>query len=128
MSYNTLVENLFFHPQHNGVLDVSQPFTLCTHQGVDNTAVFDLYLACNPQGKIERARFKAVGNPYLLASLEWICRETQDSWLKNHLLFDHKLLIKKLEIPRNRYAAALLAEKGYYEAIAKMNQLLEEKL
>lgn len=128
MSYNPLVEELFFHPKHNGVLDVNQPLTISVRQGITGSAMLDLYLACNQQGKIERACFKAIGSPFLLASLEWICRESQGSMLKHHLLLDHKQLIKKLEIPKNRYASALFAEKGYYSAIEKMNQLFEEKL
>src|SRR4051794_35519775 len=100
MMYNDLVEHCFFEPQHLGILSPSQ--ALCVNCRVGEAGrgdFFDLYLLCDNQGLILKARFKAYGNPYLIAGVEWLCRQLEGSTINEHPRIEYRLMVQKLAIP-----------------------------
>jgi|GEM_PF-1729807 len=123
MNYNEVVESCFFEPHHVGVLDCTQAFTVCGKAGTQEQ--YDLYLQCDETGKIIDSAFKAYGNPYLVAGVEWICRQLKGSNINQHPYLDYKMLVQELAIPKNYYPIALLMEKGYKNTIALMKKKFE---
>lgn len=127
MDYNKILEDVFFELKHVGVLDCSYPLTVCGRKGNNRSAFFDLYLSCNQDGVIRGACYKVYGNPYLIVSLEWICRQMENKDLKQALSLDHKQLITQLEIPARYYPLAILAVDGACQLVEQLKQLFEEK-
>ncbi|MFC3907869.1 iron-sulfur cluster assembly scaffold protein [Legionella dresdenensis] len=127
MNYNKIVESCFFQPKHIGVLDLSLPFTVTVRAGdPEHGEFFDLYWQSNEAGQIVRTCFKAYGNPYLIAALEWVCRHCEQTSLTGHPSLDYRLLVEKLEIPAQLYAIALKVEKSYKDIVNLMNSRLEK--
>ncbi|HHF7349021.1 TPA: iron-sulfur cluster assembly scaffold protein [Legionella feeleii] len=125
MMYNELVESCFFSPTHVGVLDQLQPLCAHYHGGEAGRGdVFDFYLCCDAQGRILKARFKAYGNPYLIAAAEWLCRQLEGTLLETHPRYDHAWLAQELELPKVRYHVALQIEDGYKEIVRIMKAKL----
>ena len=126
MMYNEVVESCFFAPQHVGILDLSQPLTAHFRGGeVGRGDVFDVYLLSNKQGLIIKARFKAYGNPYLIAAAEWLCRQLEGSFVYEHPRFKYTELVQELAIPKTRYPVALQIEDGYRELVTKLETALK---
>lgn len=126
MMYNELVESCFFAPNHVGTLDLSQPLTAHYRGGeVGQGDVFDFYLRCDEQGLILKARFKAYGNPYLVAAAEWFCQQLEDSLIDEHPRFNYSWLVQELAIPKNRYPVALQIEDGYRTLVMMMKKKLK---
>lgn len=125
MIYNKLVESCFFMPKHVGVLDLTQKLCAYYRGGMPGRGdVFDFYLLCNEEGLILKARFKAYGNPYLIAAAEWLCQQLEGSSIKEHPRYDYAYLLNELDIPKLRYPVALQIEDGYRELV----QIMKEKL
>jgi nitrogen fixation NifU-like protein len=113
--YNDNVQDCFFNPVHVGELDLRSPDVVSLHReqlGKQNSV--SLFVKCSASGEILKASFKCNGNPYMIAALEWICRQSEGKQLKSISEFDHDKLIKYLEIPNNHYPVAI-----YIEAICK---------
>lgn len=125
MMYNELVESCFFAPNHIGTLDLSQPLSVHYRGGeAGRGEVFDIYLLCDRQGLVLKARFKAYGNPYLIAAAEWLCRQLEGSLINEHPRFNYSGLVQELAIPKTRYPVALLVEDGYRELVIMMKKSL----
>jgi nitrogen fixation protein NifU and related proteins len=125
MMYNELVESYFFAPNHVGIVDLSQPLSLHYSEGVAGRGdVFDFYLLCNSHGFVLQARFKAYGNPYLIAAAEWLCRQLEGSLINEHPRFNYSCLVQDLAIPKTRYSVALQIEDGYREIVTMMQKKL----
>lgn len=125
MMYNELVETCFFEPRHVGTLDLNQELTAFYRGGeVGRGDVFDLYLLCDETGRVLKARFKAYGNPYLVAAAEWLCRLLEGSQIDEHPQIDHAFLVEQLAMPKIRYPVALQIEDGYCELV----QIMKTKL
>ncbi|MDX1836628.1 hypothetical protein DIZ81_00590 [Legionella taurinensis] len=126
MKYNDLVETCFFRPRHVGTLDCSRPFTVFSEAGIRGKAFLQWYAACDAQGLIIQCCFKAYGNPYLIAALEWCCRQMTGTSVSEHPRWDYRQLVTVLEIPQALYPTALLVEQGYRQICEKMKQLVKE--
>jgi nitrogen fixation NifU-like protein len=123
MNYNKLVESCFFQPTHVGVLDCEQPGNLRIRQGEPSQgAYFDLYVSCEKSGDISKACFKAYGNPYIIAGLEWLCRQLQGTNINTHPKLNYHVIVEKLEIPRPYYPNAVLIESGYCALVTEMKK------
>ncbi|MCE3046114.1 iron-sulfur cluster assembly scaffold protein [Legionella sp. 16cNR16C] len=122
--YNELVERCFFKPCHAGILDCSEPYTVHVRAGYPGrSGHFDLYLQCD-SGLIKKARFKAFGNPYLIAGLELLCEQVENSSLDGHPHFEHRELARRLDLPKNQQQLVFLIETGYLSAINHMKEKL----
>ncbi len=129
MMYNELVENCFFRPKHVGVLDLMDNRCVFYRNGEPGRGdFFDFYLLCNKKGLIVKAKFKAYGNPYLIAGAEWLCRQLEDSQIDEHPRFDYAFLLKELDIPKLRYSVALQLEDGYRELVKSMKERLKGEI
>lgn len=127
MIYNELVETCFFEPKHVGTLDLDQSLAGFYRGGEAGRGdVFDFYLLCDKKGGILKARFKAYGNPYLIAAAEWLCRQLEGSQISEHPQFDYAFLVEKLAIPKVRYPVALQIEDGYRDLVQIMKKKLGE--
>lgn len=121
MIYNKLVTECFFHPQHVGILDCSQPFSMYFKIGEITTGnAIEYYLLFNEEHVILKARFKAYGNPYLIAGAEWICQQLQGSDIAEHPRFNYAGLIEKLAVPKEHYPIAIFLEKSYLSIVNQM--------
>ncbi len=127
MIYNDKIENLFFDTQHAGELNCAKPLTICSRMSLNNHQLTALYLACDEKGWITQAYFKALGDPYLIASFEFLCRQIEHTPLDSHPCVDHAMMVDALLIPKNKYAAAVLVETNYRQAIKLLKQSFLEK-
>lgn len=124
--YNILVQDCFFHPEHVGELDSEEP--LIAHYRITQqkpSIIIDFYIQCSSTGFIKKACFKAKGNPYVIAAMEWLCRVVEGAELLNPPVIHYQQLINELEIPTSQYPVALLIEDIYKEILALMKKKLE---
>ena len=139
MMYNELVEDCFFLTKHVGILDLQAPLTVHFASIQKNQSItrIDLYVQCMENALIHKACFKATGNPYVIAALEWLCRRIEGKKLdclewstgqKNSLQDEqlYQVLVKELEIPQNQYPIALQVEDVYKEVLALMKKKFED--
>lgn len=128
MIYNKIIERCFFKPEHVGSIDLDVPLSVYHSLGGENIADrVDLYLLAEETGLLIQARFKAYGNPYLVAGAELVCQQLEGSCIKEHPAIDYRYLIRELSIPEMRYAAALQIEDVYRATIIKMKEKLTRK-
>jgi nitrogen fixation NifU-like protein len=78
---------------------------------------------CDEQLIVHSMRFKTNGNPYMIASLEWVCRQSAGKNL-NQLYINCDELIKILEIPLNQSPITLQVQDVYKEVINLMRSNL----
>ncbi|MDP1604803.1 MAG: iron-sulfur cluster assembly scaffold protein [Legionella sp.] len=127
MIYNELVENCFFEPKHVGMMDCHLKNTLCHQVGnVSQREYFDLYLSFDETGQILKACFKAYGNPYLIAGVEWVCRQLEGTLINEHPKFDYHFVVQKLAIPKSYYPIALLVGNGYHDIVHTVKEQLRK--
>ncbi|CEG57176.1 iron-sulfur cluster assembly scaffold protein [Legionella fallonii] len=128
MMYNERVEDCFFLPRHVGILDLNVPLTVHFSSIQKNQSVtrIDLYLQCTGDTLITKACFKATGNPYVIAALEWLCRQIEGRKLDCLKEMNYQILVKELEIPQNQYPIALQVEDVYKEVFTLMKKKLED--
>ena len=126
--YNEIVEDCFFLPQHVGVIDLASPLTVHFRSSQNNQSVtkIDLYLQCTENALINKACFRAAGNPYVIPALEWLCRQIEGRELESLTSISYQILIKELEIPNQQYPIALQVEDVYKEVLTLMKKKLED--
>ena len=126
MLYNKLVQDCFFQPRHVGTLDLTEP--LVSYYRIEQQkprVIIDLYIQCSCIGLITKVCFKANGNPFVIAAMEWLCRRVEGTDVMKPESVNHQLLINELEIPLSQYPVALLIEDVYKESLILMKKKLE---
>ena len=129
-AYNEAVEKLFFSPRHVGSLDLQAPRTLYgSYVEQLRGQQMDLYLQYNESAVITKICFKAHGEPYLIAGVEWACRQLEKQSLQSLPEISHQKLMQALAIPSLRFPFALFIEQSFAAFIeeAKSN-FLETRL
>ena len=127
MMYNKIVNDFFFAPQHVGTIDLLDPLVVCFRSNREHcSVVIELYIQCNNKGLITKACFKTNGNPYVIACLEWLCRQMIDKEIDKLPCFNYQLLMKELEIPTSQYPVTLQIEEAGKEALLLMKKKLED--
>lgn len=121
MIYNKIVEDCFFYPQHVGELAQELPYVVCGTSKISLNTAIKFYWQCDKNQILVQCRFKAVGNPYLIAGLEWVCRQIEGRKLDEVQTLDYLLLIRELDIPKTYYPIALQIDTLYKEMIGLMN-------
>ncbi|RUR09050.1 iron-sulfur cluster assembly scaffold protein [Legionella sp. km772] len=125
MMYNELVEDCFFFPKHVGVLDSSEPRTVYySNASFSKNAVISLYMQCTGDKRIKVICFKSNGNPYLIAALEWLCRQVNGKKLAQWC-FNGDELIKLLDVPFNHAPVIWQVQDAYQEILMLMNKKIE---
>ncbi|OGV48469.1 MAG: hypothetical protein A3F46_05030 [Legionellales bacterium RIFCSPHIGHO2_12_FULL_42_9] len=127
MIYNKKIEELFFDTQHAGVLNCAEPLTVCSRISLEKNKCSELYIACDEQGLITQVCFKALGNPYLIVGFEWLCRKIEHTQLDAHPCIDYSMIALELSVPKIHYAAAVLVETNYRQAIKLLKLRSGEK-
>ncbi len=125
MMYNTIVEDCFFFPKHVGVLNLSEPRTVYfTNNQFSKDVLISFYMQCDSNKIVNAVSFKTNGNPYVIASLECLCRQTVGKKLEQ-LYFNYEDLIKLLEIPYNQAPVIFHVQEAYKEVLILMNKKIE---
>lgn len=123
MMYNETVRECFFSPQHIGMLDLSNRFAVFVKNSQKGQGTIELYIQCTPDNTIIRACFKTNSNPYVIAGLEWLCRQLEGKSIATMPQIDYRLLIKKLDIPNAHYHIALRIIEMYQEIVYLMKKI-----
>lgn len=122
MMYNKIVHDCFFFPRHIGILDCSIPRTVYFRVGhFSQNTIIDLYMQCDSARKVIEVCYKTNGNPYLIAALEWLCRQTNGKNF-DELHLNQEELIKLLEIPTNQTPLILYVKDVYTEVLNLMSK------
>lgn len=122
MMETALFKSLFFDPQHVGELDCNQPLIACSRSMLSKNKCCVLYLACDKKGIIVKATYQVMGEPYLIAGLEWLCRQLVNTPLSQHPCINYHQLVDALSIPKARVPSAVLIETNYLQAINDLKQ------
>lgn len=128
MMYNKLVEELFFSPKHVGVLDLSEPRTVYfSNAQFSKEVVVSLYMQCDEANLVSAISFTTNGNPYVIASLEWLCREVFGKKIE-HWSFNYDEAIKLFNVPFNQAPVILHVQNVYKEVLMLMKKKIEGEL
>lgn len=128
MTYNKLTETCFFNAHHAGTLKEGTHNLVYHRSGRAGFGdVIDLYLACDARGGVVAVRFKASGNPWLIAACEWMCARCEAQGIAAVADIDYQTLIDNFAIPRVRYPTALQVAEAFKSIITEMRTKLEKK-
>ncbi|KTD03533.1 iron-sulfur cluster assembly scaffold protein [Fluoribacter gormanii] len=123
MMYNKIVRDCFFSPKHVGVVDLNDQLAVVVKNNQKGQGVIELYMQCNPDDTIVKACFKTNGNPYIIASLEWLCRQLEGMSIMTAPQIDYQLIVKELDIPVAQYPIALRIVDVYKEVLFLMKKI-----
>lgn len=112
MSYNELVEKHFFSPQHVFIEDdAKNNFHYVSEGSVALGDAIEFYMQFDKASqKINVLKFKAYGNPYLIAGMSYLCQELQHKPLNQVNIFSAQKLIEVLSLPKTKYYVAYMLE------------------
>lgn len=125
MMYNKVVQDYFFTPQHVGVIDTNaaQAIHFRMHRPKQRV-IIDFYLQCATNESIVKACFKTNGNPFIIAALEWLCRQLEHKKLDDLPLFTQKTWMDLLALPVSQSPVAIQMNVLYQEVITLMKNKL----
>ncbi len=122
--YNAKIAELFFNTSHAGVLNCQQPLTVCYYCNTQHHNTYlELYLRCNLNKQIIQTKFKTFGNPYLIAGLEWLCQNLENTSINRHPWITAAIISDTLQIPKIEYTIALFIETSYNKIILLSHDL-----
>ncbi|MGC1182597.1 iron-sulfur cluster assembly scaffold protein [Legionella sp.] len=127
MMYNNTVRDYFFLPKHAGVIDLDHELTVVFKNTQKDQGRVEFYMQCRQDRLIQKVCFKTNGNPYLIAALEWLCRQLEGQFIDKIQPIDYQLLIKELGIPRTHYPLALRVVTIFKEIFVLMHKRLSHK-
>ncbi|MFT4058711.1 MAG: iron-sulfur cluster assembly scaffold protein [Legionella sp.] len=107
MMYNNTVYDCFFAPKHVGVIDPNHELTVFFKNSQKGQGHIELYMQCGEDRIIKKICFKTNGNPYLIAGLEWICRQLEGQSVGQITSVEYQVLVKELDIPVSQYSLAV---------------------
>ncbi|USQ12565.1 iron-sulfur cluster assembly scaffold protein [Legionella lytica] len=123
MMYNKTVLDYFFSPAHVGIIDLND-HTVVVKNNQKKQGTIELYMQCGQNRVIQRICFKTNGNPYLIAGLEWLCRQIEGKLIDELPPIDYQLLVNELSIPVTQYPLALRIFSVFKETLILMNNKL----
>ncbi|CAM4431331.1 MAG: hypothetical protein LEGION0403_FIIPPAGN_01084 [Legionella sp.] len=123
MMYNKTVLDYFFSPAHVGIIDLND-YTVVVKNNQKKQGTIELYMQCGQDRVIQRICFKTNGNPYLIAGLEWLCRQIEGKLIDELPSIDYQLLVNVLNIPVTQYPLALRIFSVFKETLILMNNKL----
>lgn len=123
MIYAPVVEAYFFKPQHVGELNINEEGVSHINVGLPSQGdYFVLYVLIDEKNHIIKACFKARGNPYLIAGVEWICCQLQGAAIESLKDFEQEELFSLFQMPERYLPTALLLEKGYNHMVKYLRE------
>lgn len=114
---------IIFLPEHVGIIDLNN-HTVAVKNNQKSQGTIELYMQCGQDRVIQRICFKTNGNPYLIAGLEWLCRQIEGKQIDELPPIDYQLLVKELNIPVTQYPLALRIFSVFKETLILMNNKL----
>ena len=121
MMYNKMVQDCFFSPRHVGTLDSTEPRTVHASSGyLTRGVLIDLYLKCNETSRVISMCFKTNGDPYVIASLEFLCRKTVGT-LHGQVRFTPEEWIDLLAIPVHQTPSVFAVQEVYQRMVDSLN-------
>lgn len=117
MIRNEYIQELFFNTKHCGVLDCQQPLTFSSRIYLEKTKCLEMYITYTSEQLIQYARFRASGNPYLIAGLEWVCRQLENNLWASTTPIDYQTIMQNLQIPTEQYPLIMLISMCHQEII-----------
>lgn len=124
MMYNNTVYDYFFSPRHVGIIELNHDLVVVFKNKQKGQGTIEFYMQCGQDRLIQKVCFKANGNPYLIAGLEWLCRQLEGQSLDKVPPIDYQLLINELDIPVTQYPLALRVVHIFKESLILMNNRL----
>jgi nitrogen fixation NifU-like protein len=121
--YNKTVLNYFFSPAHAGIIDLND-HTVVVKNNQKKQGTIELYMQCGRDRVIQRVCFKTNGNPFLIAGLEWLCRQIEGKLIDELPPIDYQSLVNELNIPVTQYPLALRIFSVFKETLILMNNKL----
>ena len=118
-----MVWDCFFSPRHAGSIDLNNPRTAFFKSNQKGQGQIEFYMQYDSSDRIERACFKTNGNPYLIASLEWLCRQLERKTFADVPEIDYQVIINELEIPVAQYPTALSVVAIYQDVMSLINKI-----
>jgi nitrogen fixation NifU-like protein len=101
-----------------GGLDVSIPgVVFFSNAAFSQGVLIDLYLHSDGNHTVLDMRFKTNGNPYVIAALEWLCRQSVGKKLEL-LSFNREEYINLLALPFNQVPLVMQIEDVYKEIVS----------
>ncbi|WP_196398926.1 iron-sulfur cluster assembly scaffold protein [Legionella saoudiensis] len=127
MMYNKTVLDYFFSPEHVGTIDLND-HSVVVKNNQKKQGTIELYMQCGSERIIQHICFKTNGNPYLIAGLEWLCRQVEGKLIDELPPIDYQLLVNELDLPVAQYPLALRIFSIFKETLILMNnKLLQSK-
>lgn len=124
MMYNNTVYDYFFSPRHVGIIDLNHDFVIVCKNEQKAQGTIEFYMQCGQDRLIQKICFKSNGNPYLIAGLEWLCRQLEGLSLDKVPPIDYQRLINELDIPVTQYPLALRVVQVFKDSLILMNNRL----
>lgn len=108
MMYNLLVEQLFFDLRHAGEISENEAGRQVYESGAaGQSALIKLSISFDQLNCMTKVRFKAYGNPYLLAAMEWLCRQLEGRNVQDCEKLEWQRLIALFDMPKTQQGLAL---------------------
>ena len=117
MKYPQLVQQHFFNPYHSGEWPAINDDVACGKGGSYSLgAVVQLQWQC--QGShITEARFKAYGNPYLIAAASYTTQWLEGKSISAVAQLTYQWLIDELDLPTTQQHCAIVIEESVKAAL-----------
>jgi nitrogen fixation protein NifU and related proteins len=110
MKYNAIVRQHFFAPYHLGEWPLGADDIVSTSVGSYSLgAVVQLQVKHN-HGAIIDTRFKAYGNPYVIAAASYIAQQLMGQSLKDAASISYDHIMQALQLPLAQQYCAILLE------------------
>lgn len=113
MMYNKTIKDYFFSPAHVGTVNVQDNHSVVVRNEAKGQGDIELSVRFAADGVIEQVCFRSNGNPYLIASLEWLCRQLQGKPIHRLPQVTYQSLLAALGIPKMHYPVAIRVEELY---------------
>ena len=112
MNYNELVEKHFFSPQYVfEETDAKDNFHIVSEGSVALGDAVEFYVQFDKTSqKVNALKFKAFGNPYLIAGMSYLCQQLQHKPLNEVNIFSAQRLIEVLALSKTKYYVAYMLE------------------
>lgn len=113
-----LVLKHFDKPQQLGKLDRSKPTVVYCRIGSEKIGeILDLYLNIDSKQKIKDVKFKALGNPYLIAGASFLCKKVLGLKVNEAEQISYQDIMNYLQFPTAKQATAVMLESALKQAI-----------
>ena len=106
---NSLLQQHFASPHNVGSLDSNSPNVRVGKVGLPGGDVLELYVLIEEEKMVD-AKFRAQGNPYLIAMMSYLTDFLINKSLKELEGFNYQVLINVFAIPKVKTYCALLVE------------------